>query len=266
MNPRAQIPDWIDQHYLINDRLGGGVWSDVYLVTDRSAGGIYAVKVLKPEYLEDPRVRSRFLTEAKAMARLVHPNIVRIYDVGGAMGDEPAIVMEYCEGGDLREHTPETGLPEDVAARIALFILLGLVAAHKVGCIHRGLCPESIFLDADYNPKVADFGTALLEQNPHVPTRASENLGEFLYSPPEQRYDSRNVDVRSDIYGMGAMMWFMLMGRDPPDLSLSGRSPELVADIHRYLRPIIVRACHSDPDGRYQTAAQMGKAVRRLFT
>ncbi|MBW2256602.1 MAG: serine/threonine protein kinase, partial [Deltaproteobacteria bacterium] len=260
------IPVWIDEHYYINERLGGGEWSDVYLVTDRSAGGTYAVKVLKPDYFADERVRSRFLTEAKAMARLVHPNIVRIYDVGGAMADEPAIVMEYCEGGDLREHTPQRGLPADIVARITLFILLGMVAAHKVGCIHRGLCPESIFLDADLNPKVADFGTALLEQNPHVATRAAEALGEFLYSPPEQRYDARKVDVRSDIYGVGAMMWFMLMGKDPPDLSLATRSPEVVQDIHPYLRQIIVRACHHSPDARYQTASAMGKAVRKLFS
>jgi len=262
----AQIPQWIDDHYIIHERLGGGTWSDVYLVSDRTARGRYAVKVLKPQFLVDERVRSRFLTEAKAMARLVHPNIVRIYDVGGAMGNEPAIVMEYCEGGDVREYTPPTGLPPDIVARFMLFIMLGLVAAHKVGCIHRGLCPESIFLDGDLNPKVADFGTAKLEQNPHVPTRAAESLGVQLYMPPEQRYDARNVDERSDIYGAGAVMWFMLMGRDPPDLSLASRSPEVVKDIHPYLRPIIVRACNYDPEGRYQTASQMGKAIRKLFS
>jgi len=265
MTLQAAIPEWIWRRYEVGERLGGGVWSDVYRVTARGTGEVFAVKILKPEYRSAEKLRSRFLSEAKAMARLVHPNVLRIFDVGGAMTEEPAIVMEYATGGDLREYVTLYGLEAGQIARMALFMLLGLVAAQKVGIVHRGLCPESVFLDDNLSPKLADFGTVLMEQNPHLPTLPAESLGEFLYSPPEQRYDPRGVDGRVDIYAMGAMLCFMCMRRDPPDLSLLSRSPEMLDLVHPMLRPIITRACQPRPEDRYQTAAEMGRAVRKLF-
>lgn len=267
MYVQTEIPEWVSRRYRILERLGGGQWSDVYLVRDRSGGGVYAIKILKPHVLADERVRSRFLTEARAMSRIVHPNIVRIFDVGGAMGAEPAIVMEYCERGDLRQFVEATGGIEAAdAAKFALYMLVGLFAAHKAGVVHRGLCPESIFLDADLRPKIGDFGTALAQHNPHLPTRVNESLGEVLYSPPEQRYDAHDVDHRCDIYGMGAIIAFMMIGRDPPDLSLASRSPEILDPIHPYLRPIVQKACMRRPEDRYRSAAAMGRAVRELLT
>jgi serine/threonine-protein kinase len=263
--PEPEIPEWITRHFVLGPRLGGGTWSDVYQVIDKGTKSPFAVKILKPEFRVSPQLRSRFLTEAKAMARLVHPNIVRIFDVGGALGDEPAIVMEYCEGGDLRQYVMRYGMEAGDAARLALFLLLGLVAAHKAGVIHRGICPESVFLDADMNPKLADFGTALVAQNPHLPTLPAESLGEYLYSAPEQRRNAHDVDVRTDIYGMGALLWFMCRRRDPPDLSLATRTPKLVEQIHPNLAPIIVKACHVRADQRYQSAAEMGRELRALF-
>lgn len=266
MTSEAWIPEWIRLHYVLGERLGGGYWSDVYRISDRSTGSTLAVKILKPEFRTAPQIRSRFLTEARAMARLVHPNIVRIFDVGGAMSEEPAIVMEYCDGGDLREHVLRRGMDADEAAKMSLFVLLGLLAAHKAGVIHRGLCPESIFLDAQGRPKVGDFGVALAEQNPHLPTAIDESLGEFLYCAPEQRYDSHAVDVRSDVYAMGALLWFMCHRRDPPDLSLATRTPNLVEHLDPDLRPIVVKACMPRPADRYQSAAEMGRALRKLFS
>lgn len=261
----APIPDWIYRRYTLEERLGGGTWSDVWRVATRSTGEVLAVKILKPEFRDDAPIRSRFLTEARAMARLVHPNIIRIFDVGGALDQDPAIVMEYCTGGDLREYVTTRGLAPDEAARMSLFVLLGLVAAHKAGVIHRGLCPESVFLDANLDPKLADFGTALVAQNPHLATRPAESLGEFMYSAPEQRRDAHDVDVRSDVYAMGALLWFMLMRRDPPDLSLASRSPHLLDGVDPAIAPIIAKACQTRADQRYQTAQEMGRDIRRLF-
>ena len=262
----AAIPGWIHDHYVLVDRLGGGYWSDVYRIKDRSTGNTLAVKILKPEFRSDPQTRSRFLTEARAMARIVHPNIVRIFDMGGALSEEPAIVMEFCEGGDLRKFVERRPMEADEVAKMSIFVILGLLAAHKAGVIHRGLCPESIFLDRENKPKVADFGVALVAQNPHLPTLIDEELGEYWYSAPEQRNNAHAVDVRSDVYAMGALVWYMSHRKDPPDLAQASRNPKLVDGLDPALRPIVTKACMARPDQRYPTVREMGQDLRKLFT
>lgn len=260
------LPDWAASRYEDAELVGHGTYTAVYRAYDRVRRQPYAIKVLLPEHRGVVRIRDRFLTEARAMSRLVHPNIVRIFDVGGALTDEPAIVMEYVGGGDLRQAVPRGGLPADKAARLLLFTLAGLVEAHKAGVTHRGLCPEAVLLDDQGQPKVSDFGVARLAQHSKLTTTMSaESLGSLFYASPEQRANPRKVDARSDVYSAGALLFFLSTGREPPDLSEAAVAEALVARVDPLLRPIVVKATADDPAARYADARAMGRAVRALF-
>ena len=261
------LPKWVTDRYVVLDRVGAGMYTVVYRARDRVRNQPYAIKVLLPEHRVVPRVRDRFVTEAKAMSRLVHPNIVRILDVGGALSDEPAIVMEYVPGGDLRKAVPKGGLEGEKALRIALFTLAGLAEAHKNGITHRGVCPEAVLLDADGVPKLSDFGVARLERHTKITTTMTvESLGSLFYMSPEQRQKARGVDPRTDVFAMGGLLWFLLLGRDPPDLSLVSEAPNILAKLPEPIRPLIQKAVAYDPDDRYRDAGEMGRALQALFT
>ncbi|MBW1878407.1 MAG: serine/threonine protein kinase [Deltaproteobacteria bacterium] len=261
------LPEWAANRYEALEPVGQGTYTTVYKAKDRVRGDVFAIKLLLPEHRGVPRIRDRFVTEARAMTRLVHPNIVRIFDVGGALSDEPAIVMEYVGSGDLRTAVPRGGLPAGRAARLLLFTLAGLAEAHMAGVTHRGLCPEAVLLDAEGQPKVSDFGVARLTQHQkQTMTMSAESLGSIYYTSPEQRANPRNADARSDVYAAGALLFFLATGRDPPDLSQAAVAEALVEQVDPVLRPIVVKATAEDPADRYQDAREMGQAVRALFT
>lgn len=261
------LPGWILDRYEVQERIGGGVYSEVFRAVDRVRGDTFAIKVLRPDQRNVERVRDRFVAEAQAMARLVHPNVVRIFDVGGALSAEPAIVMEYVPGGDLRHMVrAQQALNARDTAHMAYWILSGLEEAHDAGVVHRGLCPEAILLDARGHPKVSDFGVARLRKyQKATATMTVETLGSLFYSSPEQRRQARGVDARADVYAVGALIWFMQMGKDPFDLSEAAHSPGVVKGIHEVLRPIVVRATSGELDRRYADAGEMKAAVDALF-
>ena len=261
------LPKWVTDRYVVLDRVGDGMYTVVDRARDRVRNQPYAIKVLQPEHRKVPRIRDRFVTEAKAMSRLVHPNIVRILDVGGALSEEPAIVMEYVPGGDLRNAVPKGGLEMVKGLRLALFTLAGLAEAHKNGITHRGVCPEAILLGNDGKPKVSDFGVARLEQHTKLmATMTVESLGSLFYMSPEQRLKAREADPRSDVYAMGGLVYFLLLGRDPPDLSMAHEAPALVAKLPDVVRPIVLKSVTYNADDRYRDATEMGRALKGLFT
>lgn len=259
-------PEWVLQRYNVHERIGAGRYTEVFRATDKVRGDPFAIKVLLPEHKGVPRIRDRFVTEAKAMTRVVHPNIIRIFDVGGALSDEPAIVMEYAAGGDLKKLVPHGGLEPGLAGRLMLFTLAGLAEAHSVGITHRGLCPEAVLLDIEHNPKISDFGVARLERHRKLTTTLSvESLGSLFFTSPEQRARAYDADSRSDVYAAGSLLYFLVTGRDPPDLSEAAEAPALLSPVHPALRPIILKATRAERGDRYQDAREMGKALRGLY-
>jgi serine/threonine-protein kinase len=261
------LPDWVQQRYEITDHLGHGKWTEVLLAHDRVRKGPFAIKVLLKEYRDVPRIRSRFLTEAKAMSRLIHPNIIRIFDVGGALGEDPAIVMEYAPGGDLRTAVRQNGvLTAHQAARMTSSILAGLAEAHTAGIVHRGLSPDSVLLDDHGIPKISDFGVARLEQNPQaLMTMSSESLGDYFYAAPEQLRNPKDATVRSDIYAVGATMLYMLRGKDPKELALSAFMEDFWESVVPPLRPLLSKAAAYEPATRYETVSQMSAELNELL-
>ena len=197
---------------------------------------IVAVKILKEEYAQDIVLVQKFKSEAQAAARLSHPNIVNVYDVGEDNGFH-FIVMEYVEGTNLKEYIREKGpLTPDEAVRIALMICEGLIRAHEKGLIHRDIKPHNILLTRDGTAKVADFGIARAANSVTI-TYSGDMVGSVHYVSPEQ---ARGEPVSLDIYSLGCVLYEMVIGRFrlmptvrpllPPSIFTRGPFPSVIND------------------------------------
>src|SRR5215207_2761881 len=205
-------------HYEIDSAVGSGGMGVVYRARDTQLGREVALKVMAQHIASDPIMRSRFETEARAVASLSHPGILSIYELAIADG-VPFAVMELLEGRNLRERMSAGPLPWRAATEIAASIGDGLAAAHAKGIVHRDLKPENVFLTSDGHVKILDFGLALqrLEVSPgDGPTMARTAqglvLGTFGYMSPEQ-VTGDSVDGRTDVFALGCLLFEMLTGR-----------------------------------------------------
>lgn len=232
-----------------------------------------AVKVLRPQYASDEEFVARFLREAQAAARLSHPNVVNVYDVGKE-GDTHYIVMEYVPGQTLKQviskHAP---LAVGQAVNIAEQILLALKHAHERGIIHRDVKPHNMLITSDGRVKVTDFGIARAASASGL-TETGIVLGSVHYFSPEQA-KGQTVGIQSDLYSLGIILYEMLTGRLP----FEGDSPisialkqiqEEAAPPHKYndalpgwLEGVILKAMHKDPQERYSSAEEMLLDLRR---
>ena len=202
--------------YRIIKQIGRGGMADVYLAKDLILDGEeVAVKVLRTNYQTDPIAVARFQREARAMADLDHPHIVRITDIGEEDGQQ-YLAMEYVAGLDLKryikEHYP---LSNEEAVRIMGQILLAMRLAHTKGIVHRDLKPQNILLTPDGTAKVTDFGIAVAFAETSL-TQTNSMLGSVHYLSPEQARGSK-ATVQSDIYAMGIIFYEMLTGHIPYD-------------------------------------------------
>lgn len=226
-----------------------------------------AVKILKEEYCRDQNFVLKFKSEAQAVARLSHPNIVNVYDVGEDQGMY-FIVMEYVEGITLKEYIERKGpLPPGEMVRITSMICDALAVAHDKGVIHRDIKPQNILITADGSVKVTDFGIARAASNMTI-TYSGHMVGSVHYVSPEQARGDP-VDKRSDIYSLGCVMYEMVTGRVPYDAD----SPVTVALKHMHEEPkpprllnesiskemetVILTAMEKNPAYRYQSVQQL---------
>src|SRR5262249_42149001 len=188
------------------------------LCYDRATGAPVAVKVMESKRLREPRSRARFILEAKAAAKISHPSIIEVFDVGLDESGSPFIVMEFLFGESMgawlrreRVMSPEMGLPFVKA------IASGLSAAHREGIIHRDVKPDNVFLLGEkgsaYAIKILDFGFAKLAEHAGV-TQAGVTVGTVQYMAPEQSV-SDPADARTDVYGLGMLMYRMFTGQLP---------------------------------------------------
>jgi beta-lactam-binding protein with PASTA domain/predicted Ser/Thr protein kinase len=249
--------------YDLEAQIGGGGMAVVYRAVDRLLGRTVAIKMLRPQFAGDEEFVSRFRQEAKAAARLSHPNIVSVYDVGMSDG-EYYIVMEYVDGPTLKEVIRERGpLPIPEVIDITEQICDALQHAHEHGIIHRDVKPHNILLTRSGRVKVTDFGIAKAITGSTITYQTSTHvLGSVHYFSPEQARGSA-ANAKSDIYSLGVVMYEMLTGVLP----FSGDSPVSVALKHlrerfvdpRELRPeipqsvenIVLRCLAKSPDHRY---------------
>ena len=254
--------------YRIIKQIGRGGMADVYLAKDLILDGEeVAVKVLRTNYQTDPIAVARFQREARAMADLDHPHIVRITDIGEEDGQQ-YLAMEYVAGLDLKryikEHHP---LSNEEAVRIMGQILLAMRLAHTRGIVHRDLKPQNILLTPDGTAKVTDFGIAVAFAETSL-TQTNSMLGSVHYLSPEQARGSK-ATVQSDIYAMGIIFYEMLTGHIPYDgdsavtIALQHFQkplPSVIAEnpsVPQTLENVVIKATAKKLTDRYQSVAEM---------
>lgn len=263
--------------YELIRRLGRGGMAEVWLAQHTKLNRPVALKLLKKDLASDQVYIQRFRIEAQAAARLVHPNIVQIYDVGEVEGLH-YIAQEYVAGQNLREYLVKHGPPEvHLAVSIIRQVSCALLKAAEHGIIHRDIKPENIMLSRSGEIKVADFGLARVSGEGLNLTQVGMTMGTPLYMSPEQ-VEGRDLDPRSDIYSFGITCYHMLAGSPP----FRGETALSVAVQHLKTRaeplesqrpdlpPALCRMVHKmmskDPAQRYASARDILRDLHALST
>jgi DNA helicase II / ATP-dependent DNA helicase PcrA len=275
-------------HYRILETLGAGGMGAVYKAYDEKLQRVVALKVLPPEALAQADRRRRFLQEARAASALNHPHILTVYDIGEDDG-KPYMVMEYVEGETLRQKLAARALDVRAALEIAIQVAEGLAKAHEHGIIHRDLKPENLIISRDGYAKILDFGLAkLVERRERAlaadsaeqtrilfETQPGMIIGTISYMSPEQLLGHR-VDLRSDIFSFGIVLYEMFAGRGPfananqidtMHAILHTEPPPahtIKADLPLSLAQILAKALAKAPKDRYQKIKELVAALKTL--
>jgi serine/threonine protein kinase len=246
----------------------------VLLAFDEALGRKVAIKTLAPRYAEDAVVRARFMNEARATARLSHPNIARIYNLGPP-NEEPHFVMELLEGGPLT--TAAAPLSFHQKAALMLKVAAAVQFLHGHGILHRDLKPANILVGPDLEPKLLDFGLALDLGAGQRLSRIGEIAGTTEYLSPKQAAGLRELGVRSDIFSLGSVLYELLTGERPFRGESTGELLEAIRtqdpvlprrrspSIPRDLQNICLKALEKDPADLYASAAGMADDLRRFL-
>ena len=259
----------IGNRYKIQEKIGNGGMATVYKALDQILNRYVAVKVLREEFTTDEEFIKRFNAEAQSAARLIHPNIVSVYDVGQEYNIY-YIVMELIQGKTLKQIIEEDGhLSWKWAVNIAIQIASALEMAHKNNIIHRDIKPHNIMITEDGVAKVTDFGIAKAVSNSTI-TAFGTTLGSVHYFSPEHARGGY-TDSKSDLYSLGVVMYEMVTGKVPFDadtpvsIALKHMQEEPVPpikvnkEIPFAVNRIILKAMKKDPNERYQNASEMIK-------
>ena len=270
-----ELGTMLSGRYEVLKRVGSGGMADVYMAKDHKLNRNVAVKVLKSEYVEDEKFLKKFETEAQAVARLSHQNIVNIYDVGMEDGIN-YIVMELAEGITLKEYIRKKGyLSPKETVEISTQIASAISHAHKNHIIHRDIKPQNILVSDTGIIKVTDFGIAKATSSNTVTSTATA-MGSVHYISPEQA-KGRFCDEKSDIYSLGITMYEMVTGHVPFDhengvtialmhLQNEITPPSQIRDgIPDSLEKIILKCTMKKPEERYQTADDLIADLRLVF-
>ena len=280
---RQNIPDSLAQgRYEVGALIGHGGMAEVHLGTDTRLGRQVAIKIMRADLANDAIFLSRFRREAHSVAMLNNPNIVSIYDTGeepitsseGHQESVPYLIMEYVKGQTLRDILKENGpLSQSDAEQIIIGVLNALEYSHRMGIIHRDIKPGNIMISDQGVVKVMDFGIArALDDSAATMTQSQGVVGTAQYLSPEQAR-GENVDMRSDLYSAGCVLYEVLTGRPP----FTGDSPVAIAYQHvsevatppsalvpglpKIWDQVLAKAMAKDRQNRYATAAEFKRDV-----
>jgi eukaryotic-like serine/threonine-protein kinase len=270
----------LSRKYPLKRAIGSGGMGTVFESMNPDDGRAVAVKMLGVDYLQDVDIKARFIEEGRTCQRLIHPNIVRVHEVGEAEDGTPYIVMELLEGVPLSAYTRSgVRVPIGQAATILQGILAGLGAAHAQGIVHRDLKPENVVLAREesgtFTAKILDFGIAKVMDaagGMGSKTRTGVLLGTPAYMSPEQIKNAKDVDARTDLWSAGVMLYEMLTGRvafpAPTEYArlsavLNSNPPplEAVDPLLGRLSAFVQLAMQKDRGQRYQTALEMARSL-----
>lgn len=253
-----------DGRYELFESIGSGGMATVYRAHDNRLGVDRAIKVLLPSYASKERVRARFEAEARTMAVLDHPNIVRVYDVG-ATTETAWIVMELVEGASLLDRIGEFGMSSEDCLNISAKVLSAITVAHAHGIVHRDIKPHNVLMSTEGTVRITDFGIAR-SAGPSEDsfTKTGTVMGTWAFMAPEQRVNAKGVDHTADIYGAGATMFAMVTGQTPMDLFAADLDPQMLSSVPEDVLPIIRRATRYNREERYADAQAMLEAIEAV--
>ncbi len=269
-----ELPD-----YQLVRVLGHGGMATVYLARHRRLHRDVALKMFKAGRSVTAREVFRIRTEAEAMARLAHPNILHIYEIGESLG-APYLALEYAAQGTLAQKLQKSPLPAHAAAELIETLARALQVAHQRHIVHRDLKPANILFAHDGTPKIADFGLAKVQQDSQVSyveaTRTGESMGTPRYMAPEQAAGhTEHVGPATDIYALGNLLYECLTGRAPFLSSSVVETARMICnddplpprrlqpEIPRDLETICLRCLEKDPVRRYSSALALADDLRR---
>ena len=266
----ASDPEVLGQRYTLGSLLGRGGMGEVRAATDLRLSREVAIKVLRADLAEHEVLRGRIEREARAAARISHPNVVAIYDIGEDDG-VPFIVMERLPGNSLADELATGPISEGRACSLAAEILSALDAAHQLGVIHRDIKPANVLLDPQSHAKVADFGIAKIAEEDQQTTMGLV-IGTASYLAPE-RLAGNPATPASDLYAVGVLLYEALAGKSP----FTGDTPlavvesisrgvveplgELRHDVDPAIVAVVERAMRQDPKSRFASASEMATAL-----
>src|SRR3954468_10221570 len=268
-----QPGDLVADRYELEELCGTGGMSSVFRAYDRQLERRVAIKILHEHYAEDPEYLERFRREARAVAKLSHPNIVTVIDRGDD-GGRQYIVFEHVDGENLKELVVRSGrLPVRRAVELALPVADGLAFAHQEGLVHRDVKPQNVLLSREGEVKVTDFGIARSLDVEHGVTQTGTVLGTGEYLAPEQA-SGKPVSPATDVYSLGVVLWELLVG----DVPFTGENFVAVAlrhlndpppplaklrpDVPPRLAAAVERALAKDPALRFPSMGALAKELR----
>ena len=263
--------------YEIHRQLGRGGMSVVFLARQTALKRLVALKMLLAGPYAAPTERARFQAEVEAIARLQHPNLVQVFEVGEQEG-RAFFSMEFVDGGNLQEKIASRPQPAREAAKLIEILARAIHEAHQRGIIHRDLKPANVLLSADGTPKISDFGLAKRLDVSSGPTLTEHILGTPSYMAPEQAAGrSRQVGPGTDVYALGAIMYEMLTGRPPfhgtNTMEVVRQAAEeeplpprrLESAVPADLETICLKCLQKQPSQRYASAAALADDLRRFL-
>ena len=270
--------------YRIRRKIGEGGMGRVYEAEQVSPRRRVAIKAIRFG-LETGAMRRRFEYEAQILGQLEHPGIARLYESQIGVGDgsmQAYLVMELVEGKPIDEYARSGALDARGKIRLVIKVCEAIEYAHRIGVIHRDLKPANILVDADGQPKVLDFGVAKaigVDIEAPFRTQAGQIIGTLAYLSPERVESTHPVDTRSDVYSLGVILYELLVGQLPIDVSnlsvvsavhrICSESPKMLGTIDRSLRGdievVIARAIDKDPSRRYPSAEAFARDLQRFL-
>ncbi|BBM82729.1 protein kinase domain-containing protein [Candidatus Uabimicrobium amorphum] len=261
-------------HYRIEDKLGQGGMGIVYKAYDTRLERYVALKSIRDT---NERLIKRLTQEARAIAQIKHPNIITVYDIGNT--PLHYFVMEYIEGKTLDHFIKSGEVTPGIAVGIAQKIANALFTAHKSGVVHRDLKPANIIIDNDGEPHIMDFGLAKVAENEKL-TKDNEIVGTPCYMAPEQIDVKRGkIDVQTDIYAAGAILYEMITGKPPFEIKGTKihevlwkvlqdepvKPSDLQKDIPQELDDICLKALEKEQEKRFSNAHEMEQAIAKVY-
>lgn len=263
--PAREVNAWFAD-LEIDHLIGAGGMGAVYLARQPSLGRAVALKLVMIDNTDDDLALERFTREAKLIARLSHPHIVTVHEIREREG-HICLLMEYLEGGNLRNKLREGSLDEASVISFADQICRGLAFAHHNGIVHRDIKPENLLLDAHGAVKIADFGLAKMTEedvtSSPVLTFTGQVVGSAHYISPEQVEGQTPIDHRADLYALGVVIYEMLTGIRP---AVDYQAPTEIRKVDPRFDALVQKLLKRNPDQRFQNADEVGTELHRIAT